>query len=41
MTEFSGVPAYTAVNVLGRYSFSVPEAIARGELQPLGRANGG
>jgi len=41
MTEFSGVPAYTAINMLGSYSFSVPEGIARGELRPLGRANSG
>lgn len=41
MTEFSGVPAYTAIKMLGSYSSSVPEAIARAELQPLGRANGG
>ena len=25
------------INMLGRYSFSVPEAVARGELRPLGR----
>jgi hypothetical protein len=23
------------INMLGRYSFSVPEAVARGELRPL------
>ena len=23
------------INLLGRYSFSVPEAVARGELRPL------
>jgi len=27
--------------MLGRYLFSVPEAISRGELRPLGRANDG
>ena len=26
------------INMLGRYSFSVPEAVARGELRPLGRS---
>ena len=25
------------INMLGRYSFSVPEAVARGELRPLSR----
>ncbi len=25
------------INMLGRYSFSVPEAVARGELRPLGK----
>jgi TnpA family transposase len=29
------------INMLGRYSFSVPEAVARGELRPLGRASDG
>lgn len=29
------------INMLGRYSFSVPEAVARGELRPLSRANDG
>ena len=27
------------INMLGRYSFSVPEAVARGELRPLSRAS--
>lgn len=27
------------INLLGRYSFSVPEAVARGELRPLGKAS--
>ncbi|RMR76700.1 hypothetical protein ALP80_200098 [Pseudomonas savastanoi pv. fraxini] len=27
------------INMLGRYSFSVPEAVARGELRPLGKAS--
>jgi TnpA family transposase len=27
------------IHMLGRYSFSVPEAVARGELRPLSRAN--
>lgn len=26
------------INMLGRYSFSVPEAVARGELRPLHRS---
>jgi hypothetical protein len=26
------------INILGRYSFSVPEAVARGELRPLYRS---
>ncbi|RMS72430.1 hypothetical protein ALP47_200129 [Pseudomonas savastanoi] len=27
------------INMLGRYSFSVPDAVARGELRPLGKAS--
>lgn len=27
------------INMLGRYSFSVPESIARGELRPLRKPN--
>jgi TnpA family transposase len=27
------------INMLGRYSFSVPESVARGELRPLNRGN--
>lgn len=27
------------INMLGRYSFSVPESVARGELRPLTRGN--
>jgi TnpA family transposase len=27
------------INMLGRYSFSVPEAVARGDLRPLGNTN--
>lgn len=27
------------INMLGRYSFSVPEAVTRGELRPVGRGN--
>jgi hypothetical protein len=27
--------SYEHINMLGRYSFSVPEAVARGELRPL------
>ncbi|CAJ0884914.1 hypothetical protein GJQ57_22490 [Ralstonia pickettii] len=27
------------INMLGRYSFSVPKAVARSELWPLGRVN--
>ena len=27
------------INMLGRYSFSVPEAVARGELRPLGKVS--
>jgi hypothetical protein len=26
---------YDHINVLGRYSFAVPESVARGELRPL------
>ena len=27
--------AHEYINMLGRYSFAVPEAVARGELRPL------
>ena len=27
--------SYGHINMLGRYSFSVPEAVAKGELRPL------
>jgi hypothetical protein len=27
------------INMLGRYSFSVPESVARGELRPLTKGN--
>ena len=29
------------IDMLGHYSFSVPEAVARGELRPLGRGSDG
>lgn len=27
--------AYDHINMMGRYSFAVPESVARGELRPL------
>ncbi len=29
------------INMLGRYSFSVPESVAKGELRPLHDSEGG
>jgi hypothetical protein len=28
-------PVFEQINVLGRYAFSLPEAVSRGELRPL------